>query len=120
MTEKNLLSLASKFFESRGYALKHNLKKMGFSGLFYTFDLIIKNRREERAVFVMDWRKTVGINMIIKADRATADVGLTHPIIIARKFSDHAWAYSNRKRIILITERDFLSKFGKKRIRINF
>jgi len=110
MENKTLLSLASKFFESRGYTVEHNLKYEGFSGLLHTFDLLVRKGREEHAVLVLDWEKTVGINMIIKADKAAEDVDLDHPIIIARKFSDHARAYSNKRRIRLITERELLSK----------
>lgn len=113
MKNESLLLLATKFFESMGYAVEHDLKYVGFSGLLHTFDLLIRKGKEEHAVLVMDWNKTVGINMVIKADQATADVELAHLIIIARKFSDHAQAYSNKKRIRLMTESELLSKLGK-------
>lgn len=113
MENETLLSFASKFFESRGYTVEYNLKYEGFSGLLHNFDLRVRKGREEHVVFVMDWKRTVGIDMIIKAEKAAEDVDLAHPIIIANKFSDHAKAYSNKKRIMLMTERELLSKLGK-------
>jgi hypothetical protein len=74
-----------------------NLKYEGFSGLLHTFDLLVRKGREEHVVLVMDWKRTVGINMIIKTEKAAEDVDLAHPIIIANMFSDHAKAYSNKR-----------------------
>jgi hypothetical protein len=113
MENESLLSLTAEFFESRGYVIEHDLKYMGFSGLFHTFDLLARKGKEEHAILVVDWNKTVGIDTVIKADQATADVELAHLIIVARKFSDHAQAYSNKKRIMLMTERELLYKLGK-------
>ena len=114
MENSTLLSLASRYFENRGYVVEQNLKFVGFSGLLHTFDLVARKGREEHAVFVMDWNKTVGINMVIKADKAAEDVDIAHPTIVARKFSDHARAYSNKKRIMLMTEDELLSKLGRR------
>ncbi len=108
-----MLSLTAEFFEGMGYAVEHDLKYMGFSGLFHTFDLLARKGKEEHAILVLDWSRTVGINTVIKADQATADVELPHLIMVARKFSDHAQAYSNKKKITLMTERELLYKLGK-------
>jgi tRNA splicing endonuclease len=110
MDDTTLLLLASRYFESRGYVVERDLKFMGFSGLLYTFNLTLKKERDVRVVFVMDWNKTVGINMIINADRAASDVNLAYPIIVARKFSDHARSYSNKKKITLMTKDDIMFK----------
>lgn len=108
MENKTLLSSASQFFESRGYTIEHDLKYEGFSGLVHTFDILVRKGREEHVVLVMDWKRTVGIDVVIKAEKAAQDVDLPHPIIIANKFSDHSKAYSNKKRIRLMTRRELL------------
>jgi hypothetical protein len=108
MGEMPLIALTAKYFERRGYDLEYNVAVEGFSGLIQAFDLLIRKGREEHPVMVKDWKRTVGIDMIIKADKASEDAQLSRPIVVAKKFSDHAKAYSNRKRIILMTEREML------------
>jgi len=115
MIDNSLLVLTTQLFEGMGYNLESDLKLMGSSGLFHTFNLLARKGNEEHAILVMNWEKTVGIDTIIKADQATADVELPHLIIVARKFSDHAHAYSNKKRITLMTEQEMLDKLEKNR-----
>ena len=81
---------------------------IGLSGLPHSFDLLVSKEQEQHVVWVMDWNKTVGIDTIIKADQAAADVDLPSPILVARKFSDHVKAYANKKRITLVTEKELV------------
>lgn len=112
MSEKALLSLTAAFFERNGYAVSYNAQLEGFSGLLHTFDILLTKEKEERPVFVKDWDRTVGVDIIIKMDKAAADVGLYNPIIVSERFSDHAKAYSNRRGITLMSKRDILSPHG--------
>jgi len=110
MSEMSLLSLAVEFFERRGYTISYNAKFEGFSGLLHTFDLLIKKSKEERPVLVKDWERTVGVDIVIKIDKASSDIDLSNPIIVAERFSDHAKAYSNRRGITLITKREIIAQ----------
>ena len=110
MKEISLIALTAEYFERRGYNVEYNVALEGFSGLLQTFDLIIRKGREEHPVMVKDWKRTVGVNIIIKADKASEDTQLSRPIVVAKKFSDHAKAYSNKKRIILMTERELRTR----------
>lgn len=112
MTEKTLLSLAVELFEHSGYDVIYNAKLEGYSGLLHTFDIIIKKNNSDRPVFVRNWNRTLGVDIVIKVDKASADVGLYNPIIISERFSDHAKAYSNRRGVTLMTRRDILFKRG--------
>jgi len=109
MDNETLLSITSRFFKIRGYSIEYDLKYEGLSGVLYNFDILIKKGSEERTVIVIDWKRTVGVNMIIKANKAVEDINLPNPIIVARRFSDHAKAFSNKKRITLMTEAEILS-----------
>jgi hypothetical protein len=57
----------------------------------------------EQGVWIRDWNRTIGVNLIIGIDTASEDVGLSSPIMIGEKFSDHAKSYSNRRKITLLT-----------------
>ncbi len=81
----------------------------GFSGTSRTFDLIVQKGRVEQGVWVRDWNRTIGVNVIINIDKASDDVGLASPIIVGDKFSDHAKSYANRRKITLLTKRQITS-----------
>jgi len=104
----SLTDLAKKYFRKKGYRVEENASLEGFSGLTRRFDLIIQRGSERRVVWIKDWNRTVGVNIIISIDKASSDVGLTRPIIISDKFSGHAKAYANRRGITLLTKREIL------------
>jgi galactitol-specific phosphotransferase system IIB component len=101
----HLIGLAVKYFKKEGYKVnKENTTVEGYSGQTRHFDLIVQKGRQEQGVWVRDWNRTVGVNLIISLDTASEDVGLGSPIMIADKFSDHAKSYSNRRKITLLTK----------------
>ena len=102
----SLLDLAAKYFRRRGYTIEQNVTLEGLSGSDQTFDLLIKKGDEVHPVWVKDWRRTVGVNVIINMDRAASDVKLSNPIVISNKFSEHAKSYAKRRNVKLLTRRD--------------
>ena len=102
--DSSLLELAARYFKKEGYKVKQEMASLeGFSGITRKFDLIVQKGRVEQGVWIRDWKRTIGVNVIIGLDMASDDVGLSNPIIIGEKFSDHAKSYSNRRKIILLT-----------------
>ena len=101
----HLIGLAVKYFKKEGYKVNREEATLeGYSGETRHFDLIVQKGRQEQGVWVRDWNRTVGVNLIIGLDTASEDVGLGSPIMIADKFSDHAKSYSNRRKITLLTK----------------
>ena len=99
-----LLDLALDYFKKEGYKVNHeNSVLEGYSGISRKFDLIVQKGRVEQGVWIRDWNRTIGVNVIIGLDTASDDVGLSSPIMIGEKFSDHAKSYSNRRKITLLT-----------------
>ena len=100
-----LLNLSISYFKKEGYRVNSEAAVLeGYSGITRLFDLIVQKGREEQVVWIRDWNRTIGVNVIIGLDTASADVGLSNPIMIGDKFSDHAKAYSNRRKISLVTK----------------
>jgi len=82
----------------------------GISGRSYSFDILLKGKDgERRIVWVKDWNRYVGINVVIALDVAAEDVRIPNPIMVGRGFSENVRAYSRRRGITLITERQILS-----------
>ncbi len=103
-SKQPLLDLALKYFKKEGYKINHESSVLeGYSGISRKFDLIVQRGKTEQGVWIRDWNRTIGVNVIIGLDTASDDVGLSNPIIIGEKFSDHAKSYSNRRKITLLT-----------------
>jgi hypothetical protein len=100
-----LIDLAVDYFKKEGFKVNsENVMLEGNSGVLRHFDLIVQKGRLEQGVWVRDWNRTIGVNVIINLDTASEDVGLSSPIMIGEKFSDHAKSYSNRRKISLLTK----------------
>jgi hypothetical protein len=100
-----LIELAVGYFKKEGFKVNsENVMLEGNSGVLRHFDLIVQKGRLEQGVWVRDWNRTIGVNVIINLDTASEDVGLSSPIMIGEKFSDHAKSYSNRRKISLLTK----------------
>jgi hypothetical protein len=98
-----LEDIAAQFFKKEGYKIKQrNVILEGYSGIPRKFDLIVQKGRQEQGVWIRAWNRTIGVNVIIGLDTASDDVGLSNPIIVGEKFSDHAKSYSNRRKLILL------------------
>ncbi len=101
----HLTELAVQYFKKEGFKVNsENVMLEGNSGTLRHFDLIVQKGRLEQGVWVRDWNRTIGVNVIINLDTASEDVSLSSPIMIGEKFSDHAKSYSNRRKITLLTK----------------
>jgi hypothetical protein len=108
----NLKDIAVNFFKKEGYKVKGSAITLeGNSGVTRRFDLIVQKGRDEQAVWIRDWNRTIGVNVIIGLDTASSDVQMSNPIMIGEKFSDHAKSYSNRRKIMLLTKQKLTTSF---------
>jgi hypothetical protein len=108
----SLMDLALKYFRQKGYKIEKDAVREGSSGLLRKFDLLVQRGKEQKLVWLRQWKRTVGVNMVINMDKAAEDVGLPNPIMIAEKFSGHAKAYANRRGITLLTKRVIMRRLG--------
>ena len=96
---------AVRYFKKEGYKIEQeNTALEGFTGVASKFDLIVQKGRVAQGVWIRDWNRTIGVNLVINIDKASVDVGLSSPIIIGEKFSDHAKSYANRRKITLLSK----------------
>ncbi|MCJ7423055.1 hypothetical protein MUP01_02140 [Candidatus Bathyarchaeota archaeon] len=102
-TSSGLVQLAIRYFEKEGFKVEQEKTALeGFSGVSREFDLIVQKGRAAQGVWVRDWNRTIGVNLIINIDKASEDVGLSNPIVVGEKFSDHAKSYANRRKVTLL------------------
>jgi hypothetical protein len=112
MSRVSLIELATKYFRQNGYKIEKDAVFEGISGLPQKFDMVIRKGKEQRSVWIKDWKRTVGVNIVINIDKASEDVGFPKPIMICEKFSGHAKAYANRRGITLLSKRQILRTLG--------
>jgi hypothetical protein len=106
----DLVESAIRFFKKEGYKIEQeNTALEGFSGISNKFDLIVQKGHVSQGVWIRDWNRTIGVNLVINIDKASEDVGLSSPIIVGEKFSDHAKSYANRRRITLLLKQKMTS-----------
>ncbi len=104
-----MLQRVVQYFKKEGYKVEQKETTLeGFSGIANRFDLIVQKGQVEHGIWIRDWNRTIGVNVIINVDKASEDVGLSNPIIVGEKFSDHAKSYANRRKITLLTKRQML------------
>jgi len=109
---QGLIDIARGYFKKEGFKLKgESVGIEGDSGVLHLFDLIVQKGRDEQVVWIRDWNRTIGVNVIIGLDTAAADVKMPNPIMIGEKFSDHAKSYSNRRKITLLTKQKLTTSF---------
>ena len=67
MTISILNDLAEKYFHKKGYKTESEITMEGVSGMPRKFDLVIRKPKEQRVVKILNWNRTVGINIVINA-----------------------------------------------------
>jgi len=106
-----LLELVLHYLKKEGYKVELEKTEFeGFSGISHKFDLIVQKGRAMQGVWIRDWNRTIGVNVIITLDKASDDVGLSNPILIGEKFSDHAKSYANRRKVLLLTKQQIATR----------
>jgi galactitol-specific phosphotransferase system IIB component len=106
-----LLPDVMRYFKKEGYKVDQDATSFeGFSGITQKFDLVVLKGHTAQGVWLRDWKRTIGVNIIINIDKASSDVGLASPFIVGEKFSDHAKSYANRRKITLLTRQQMASR----------
>ncbi|MCJ7430676.1 hypothetical protein MUO83_05630, partial [Candidatus Bathyarchaeota archaeon] len=76
-----LVELAVRYFKKEGYKVEQKDTMLeGVSGVSRRFDLIVQKGRVAQGVWIRDWNRTIGVNVIINSDKASEDVSLSNPI----------------------------------------
>ncbi len=101
-----LRELATRYFRRLGYTVEEDVELDDRMGKLHRVDLLIRRDEEVRPVWIKDWRRTIGVNIIINADLEAEKLGLGPPILVGTRFSDRARSYASRKGITLLTPSD--------------
>jgi hypothetical protein len=108
--EVSLPEFVIEYFRIIGYSVERNVELQGRWNVKWKFDLLLKDGLGLlRGVWIKNWKRTVGINVVVMLDRASEDVGLDGSFLVANSFSTSAYAYAVKRRIELLTFEEILS-----------
>lgn len=108
MSRQSLTKLAMQYFAKKGYIVERSWPEDGNILPNRKFDLVVRRGNDMYLVWVKEWNRTVGVNIVINVDKAAQSSGFSNPILIAERFSEHAKAYAGRRGIKLLTRSDIL------------
>ena len=103
---RGLRELAVRYFRRLGYRVEQDIELDDPAGRTHRLDMLVRKGDEVRPVWIKEWRRTVGVNVVIGVDVEAEELNLGPPIIIGTRFSDRARSYASRKGITLLTEDD--------------
>lgn len=106
MRRPSLRELAMRYFKRLGYTIETDVEVDDIAGRAHKLDMLVRREGEVRPVWVKDWKRTVGVNVVINVDLEAEELGLDRPIIIGSRFSDRARSYASRRKVLLLTPED--------------
>ncbi|NIQ06487.1 MAG: hypothetical protein GWO20_12405, partial [Candidatus Korarchaeota archaeon] len=69
-----LTELALQYFRKKGYKVEGEETTLeGYSGIEREFDLIVRRGDLTQGVWIKDWKRTIGVNVVINLDKASED-----------------------------------------------
>jgi len=103
---KPLKELAIRYFRKLGYSVEEDVELNDLAGRAHKVDMLIRKGDEVRPVWIRDWKRTVGVNVVINVDLEAEELDIGPPILVGTRFSERARSYASRKGITLLTPLD--------------
>jgi len=101
-----LRELALRHFRRLGYSVEEDVELDDPAGRPHKVDMLVQKGDEVRPVWIKEWKRTVGVNVVINVDLEAEELALGPPIIVGTRFSERARSYASRKGITLLTPID--------------
>lgn len=109
--------LAEKLWHMQGFSIEENYEKRGINGDSYKFDYVLRKHSkskstEEIGVLVRDWKRSVGVDVLIKIDQIAETTGMKQIMVLGNMFSANARTFAKSRGIILLVRSDLISMLG--------
>ena len=117
LTKMSLHKQVQCFLKFRGYEIHEQVTLSGKFNQEYNLDYIFwdknsSNQNSCTGVFIKDWKRSCGFDIILQAERILKEVaGLSQIMVIAHRFSGAAQALADRIGIITLTSGELVSIF---------
>ncbi|MHA1126986.1 MAG: restriction endonuclease [Candidatus Heimdallarchaeota archaeon] len=113
--ESKLIDLARNFFHNMELDIQEDITLIGSSGKRYSFEMLVKSETNvdinELLVCVVDWKRAVGVDRLIRFERILNDLDKRKGMIVSNSFSDSAVNFAKRRGLIIYS-REHLHLFA--------
>ncbi|MEA2069782.1 MAG: restriction endonuclease [Asgard group archaeon] len=101
----DLFDEALRFFINMNFKIHKHILRKGKSGKEYKFDLLVETTDDVEVkkilVKIVDWKRPVGVDRLIKLEHILNDLQSAKGMIIANTFSEASVKFAKRRGIIL-------------------
>jgi len=112
-----LTELVKKFWRLKGFLVEKDFKLRGINGDTYTFPYVLRKTSgtkstEEIGVLVRDWKRSVGVDVLIKSDQLAEATGIEKIMVVGNRFSANARNFAQARGILLLSRSELMSLLG--------
>ena len=120
LKKASLEGISRKFFQIKGFTTREQVRLRGKSGQNHDFNMLLsqsgdKEKNSENledigyGVLIKDWKRSIGVNVIIKFDQMIEDSGLEGGIIVGNDFSANAQNFAKKCGIVSYSRGELVS-----------
>jgi hypothetical protein len=103
--EESLMELAYRYFSRKNVNLDLNVQVRRDDGKKQKVDIITTNQSGDKtAVLVVNWGRSIGVNVIRKLSRIVNGTPMKKGILIGRTFSEHSRKFAQDYNVQLLSE----------------
>ena len=89
----------------------------GINGDTYKFAYVLRKpsgskATEEIGVLIRDWKRSVGVDVLIKTDQIAEATGIKKIMVLGNMFSANARTFAKSRGILLLSRSDLVSMLG--------
>ncbi|MFX0163304.1 MAG: restriction endonuclease [Candidatus Hodarchaeota archaeon] len=120
LKKASLEGISRKFFQIKGFTTREKVRLRGKSGQNHEFNMLLSQSRDKEknaeslgdigyGVLIKDWKRSIGVNVIIKFDQMIEDAGLEGGIIVGNDFSANAQNFAKKSGIVSYSRGELVS-----------
>ena len=120
LKKASLEGISRKFFQIKGFSIREKVRLRGKSGQNHDFHMLLSQREDKErnagnpedigyGVLIKDWKRSIGVNVIIKFDQMIEESGLEGGIIVGNDFSANAQNFAKKCGIVSYSRGELVS-----------
>lgn len=103
--EESLMELAYRYFTRKGLDIDFNVQVKRDDGKKQNVDIVATDKvGETTAVLVVNWGRSIGVNVIRKLSRIVNGTPLKKGILIGKTFSEHSRKFAKDYEVQLVSK----------------
>ena len=110
--EMDLKTIATSFFRKKKFDVKEEVTLMDESGKKHHFEMVVSIENDVQfnkiAVKILDWKRTVGVDRLIRFERILSDFRNLKGMIVSNRFSESAINFARRRGLVVYSREDLL------------